>query len=298
MKRILENFNSKIDFEKFKKDKAEEILKEKLLIEYLKNNNFTKEDVYKDPFIFNDTLNSLKSLINHDFNKELDGYIIGVKKEGEFYYPYRQASLELKKYLEKTRHLKNYIVNHFENLYDLNFDDLSIENESVSYINLYHYFKEFDYKKTKKGLYICGNLGIGKTFLMAAFLNSLAKQGYKIAFIKLSEFISKYKNIELLTDKIELINNIKTVDILALDDLGSEYITSFVKDEILMPILDYRMNSKLLTFFTSNYNFKQLENIYVDSNNKSDQVNAKRIIERIQTLAKLFNLESKNKRHD
>lgn len=297
MKKICEKFNVDSSFEDFKKDKANKLLKDKMLMKYLKENNFNSLDVYNDPFIFEDTLNSLKAYQKNNID-ELDGYILGVKKDGDYYYSYRQASVELLEFFDKSKHLDNYVINHFENLYDLDFNDLEIENESINYIKLYNYLKNFNFEQTKKGLYICGDMGIGKSYLMVAFLNSLAKKNIKVAILKINEFISKYKSIELLSDRIELINNIKKVDILVFDDIGSEYSTNFTKDEILLPILDYRMNHQHLTFFTSNYNLDRLENVYALSNDKNDTVNAKRIIERIKTLAKIFFLDSNNKRHD
>ena len=40
-----------------------------------------------------------------------------------------------------------------------------------------------------------------------------------------------------------------------LDDIGSESMTSWMRDEVLGRILNYRMHKGLPTFFTSNNNY-------------------------------------------
>ena len=46
--------------------------------------------------------------------------------------------------------------------------------------------------------------------------------------------------------------------VLMLDDLGAESMTSWGRDEVLGTILQFRMLESLPTFFTSNFDFKEL----------------------------------------
>ena len=48
-------------------------------------------------------------------------------------------------------------------------------------------------------------------------------------------------------------------EVLILDDIGAEQSTPWVRDEILQVILQYRMQEDLPTFFTSNFDFEDLE---------------------------------------
>ena len=78
--------------------------------------------------------------------------------------------------------------------------------------------------------------------------------------MKVSNFISDMKgyigtNSDLLKKNIE---NLKMADYLFLDDLGSEAVSEFVRDDILFTILDYRLENNLMTIITSNLNFEDL----------------------------------------
>ena len=89
---------------------------------------------------------------------------------------------------------------------------------------------------------------------------------------------------------------IKKVPLLLLDDIGAENLTSWARDEIIGTLLQYRMDEKLPTFFTSNLDLKQLEEHFSTTNAGVDKLKARRIIERIRFLTKDFCLTSRNRR--
>ena len=45
----------------------------------------------------------------------------------------------------------------------------------------------------------------------------------------------------------DILDDLKEVDYLVLDDIGAESMSGFVRDDILFNILDYRMENKLIT---------------------------------------------------
>lgn len=148
-----------------------------------------------------------------------------------------------------------------------------------------------------KGIYLNGNFGCGKTYLLTAMLNELAKQGHKVAMVYYPEFLRTLK--ESLYDNNEFknkFNYIKKVELLLLDDIGAETLTEWSRDEILGTILQYRMEENLPTFFTSNLTMKELENHLSITSKDIDQVKARRIIERIKQLTLDMTLISENKR--
>ena len=51
-----------------------------------------------------------------------------------------------------------------------------------------------NYKKGDKGLFLHGNFGCGKTYLLSAMLNELAKNGHKVAMIYYPEFLRILKS--------------------------------------------------------------------------------------------------------
>lgn len=93
-----------------------------------------------------------------------------------------------------------------------------------------------------------------------------------------------------------MISRMKFSDVLFLDDIGSESISAWTRDEILFPILEYRMNNRLKTYFTSNYTLEELKLRYGRVREENSEVASLRIIERIRTLAILCPLQGNSRR--
>ena len=89
---------------------------------------------------------------------------------------------------------------------------------------------------------------------------------------------------------------IRKVPLLLLDDIGAENSSSWSRDEVLGPLLQYRMENNLPTFFTSNLTIDELEKSLSISSSGVDKVKARRIIERIKQLSITQALISKNRR--
>jgi primosomal protein DnaI len=157
------------------------------------------------------------------------------------------------------------------------------------------FIKDYKAGKKVKGLYLSGNFGCGKSYLVSAMLNELVKDGHTAAMIYYPEFLRILKS-SFKTDFDEQYDYARKVELLLFDDIGAENITSWSRDEILGPILQYRMNNNLPTFFTSNLNMKELEIHLSESKNEVDKLKAKRIIERIKFLTEELTLISENKR--
>lgn len=154
-----------------------------------------------------------------------------------------------------------------------------------------------DYPKCSKGLYLHGNFGCGKSYMICALLVELAKKGYYSTILCLPSFLQELKNY--FNDNQEftsIIKQIKNTPILFIDDIGAESLTSWSRDEILFNILDYRMNNNLITFFTSNLTIEELTQHFTTTKNGEEIIKAKRLIERIKYLAEDKQLISKNLR--
>ena len=71
-----------------------------------------------------------------------------------------------------------------------------------------------------------------------------------------------------------------------LDDIGSESMTSWMRDEVLGRILNYRMHQGLPTFFTSNLDYEQLRHHYsYTQKGEVEEIKGARILERIKALS-------------
>ena len=148
-----------------------------------------------------------------------------------------------------------------------------------------NWLKDFilNYHKGAKGLYLHGNFGAGKTYLIASVFNELAKKDIKSAIIFWPEFLRDLKT-SFQTDFKDKFDKIKKAPLLLIDDIGAENTTSWGRDEILCPLLQYRMDEHLTTFFTSNLDLNSLEEHLEVSKGDVQTLKAKRIIERIKQL--------------
>lgn len=152
-----------------------------------------------------------------------------------------------------------------------------------------------NYPNVSKGLYLYGNFGCGKSYLISALFNELGKKKVKSAVVFWPEFLRDLK-ASFGVDFNSKFEYVKRVPILLIDDIGAENMTGWSRDEILCPILQYRMDEKLTTFFTSNLDLKALEQHLANSSNGVEVVKARRIIERIKQLTEQKEMISENLR--
>ena len=157
------------------------------------------------------------------------------------------------------------------------------------------FYESFDRSKSIKGLYLHGNFGSGKTYLLTALLNELEKtKNVNISIIYFAEALRDLKDDwENFSYKMKKFMN---VDILLIDDIGAEKVTEWGRDEVLGTILQTRMNSNKTTFFTSNLTINELEQHLSLVSSGVDKVKARRIIERIKQLTQDMELISENRR--
>lgn len=149
-----------------------------------------------------------------------------------------------------------------------------------------------------KGLYLYGNFGSGKTYLISALFNELAKKGVRSTIVYFPEFLQSLK-ASFNGDNLEYnekFDSVKYAPLLLLDDIGAEKVSEWSRDEVLGVILQYRMDEKLPTFFTSNLTINELENNLLVYKNNVDKVKARRIIERIKFLSCEITMISVNRR--
>ena len=186
----------------------------------------------------------------------------------------------------------------FEAMYYTESDEEVYKNENRSKIFtlMNNYIENYDCNKYNKGLYIYGSLGTGKSFMTYQFAQLLTSKGIKVLFVYYPDLVRQIKSLIGSSEMEKLINKLKTVEVLFLDDLGAENNTAFIRDDILSPILQYRMNNELSLFVTSNCSFEGLLEHFSETNNVSDKNKASRIIDRIRFLTTPIELKDKNYR--
>lgn len=154
------------------------------------------------------------------------------------------------------------------------------------------------YPTIRKGLYLYGDFGVGKSFMVAALAHDLSeKRGVSSTLLHYPSFVIDAKNAIGDGNVKTLVDELKLSEVLILDDIGAEQSTAWVRDEILQVILQYRMQENLPTFFTSNFNFEDLEQHFAKGKQGNDETwEARRVMERIRYLAEETRLEGVNRR--
>ena len=228
----------------------------------------------------------------------MKGYMYTPNKDGKMIsFSYNECKL-LKKKEKNDAYKKNL------DIYDMPtmIKEASLKNiykDDKARVPIIKYFKEFmdnyNNEKKPKGIYLTGSFGSGKTYLIASLFNEMAKKDIKSIMIYFPDFLVSLKS-SFKTNYGELFNEIKKVPLLLLDDIGSENVSNWSRDEVLGPILQYRMDNCLPTFFTSNLTLEELENNLSLTQSGVDKVKARRIIERIKQLTVPLSLISKNRR--
>ena len=215
------------------------------------------------------------------------------KKMGRVIFSYAPCKyqLKLKKVMEEKERKAN--INQFARMKDIDVSGDKKRIEVIKWID--HYFEQYDFLKTKKGLYLHGNFGCGKTFLISALLHELEITKHaKICIVYFPEALRELKDDwEIYEQKMKFY---QSVDLLFLDDIGAERVTEWGRDEVLGTILQFRMEHKLPTFFSSNMNMQELENHLAGVGTMKDPIKARRIVERIKQLACEKELISENRR--
>ncbi|MBR1718110.1 MAG: primosomal protein DnaI [Bacilli bacterium] len=201
---------------------------------------------------------------------------------------------------DKNKYLKN--VYTYDIPEDIRSADIKEIHKTKNRFDVIKYVGNFknEYFKDKhlKGLYLHGNFGCGKTYIISALLNELAKENIKSAVIFWPEYLRMLKSTFNDTDSFKInFEKIKTSPILLIDDIGAENVTPWSRDEILCSILQYRMEEHLPTFFTSNLTIEELEHHLASSKEGASDVKARRIIERIKQLTTDLEMIGKNLRN-
>lgn len=201
--------------------------------------------------------------------------------------------------IRAEKFLRNYIVMDFpQSLINIEVSDILSKDEPMEYMKLVAEVASYLDRQSGPGYYIHGEVGVGKTYLMSAITNELAKAGKTVAFVHtptlsndLKSMISRHESIE------NLMYRLKNADILVFDDIGSEGVSDWLRDDILLSILNYRMESNKTCFYTSNLSVEELLNYYsVNNRRELNELAAQRLLERIKMTSKEVRLIGKNRR--
>ncbi len=107
----------------------------------------------------------------------------------------------------------------------------------------------------ERGLLWMGPSGVGKTHLSVACLKELIRHGHQGLFCDYRELLKDIQasyNPGSESTELRILEPIRTVEVLVLDDLGASKPSAWVLDTIGL-VLNARYNSRLTTLITTNY---------------------------------------------
>jgi primosomal protein DnaI len=180
-------------------------------------------------------------------------------------------------------------------VFEADLADMDLIGDSRREVHRYivEYLRKFQDGKPIKSLYLTGAYGTGKTFLLAAIANELAKLGKEVVFAYYPDLTREMKSSIGSGTLEEKIARLKAVDILMLDDIGGEQQSGFIRDEVLGPILQHRVLDKKPTFFSSNFKMMALIDAMALSTSTVEKTKSARIFERIRDLATEIEIREK-----
>jgi len=282
-------------------DTFKEACKDEDFKKCIENLNFNEEELKKHTSILKECVEEKKHCSTCPSILECKNKIAGycytpriVSDTLQFNYEACPYQLEI---LDRNRYMKNiYYFNLPREVKEASMEKIEVEKSRTEIITwLMHFIKNYKENNEEKGLYLHGNFGCGKTYLVAATFNELAKKDNKCAILYWPEFLRDLKS-SFDTDWQEKFDYIKRIPLLLIDDIGAENVTPWARDEILGTLLQYRMQDHKTTFFTSNLTLEELEQHLATSSSGVETIKARRIIERIKQLTIPQEMIGKNRR--
>ena len=291
----------KVDTKKVSKNQEKEYLKamqDEKFKGLVKKIKISEEEAKKNVVKLNDTLEELSHCQKckglYECQNKVNGYVyFPIESESSLSFSYRPCKYQ--KEAQKEINNKNTSEKLIENARLKDIKITKNRTEVIKWIkNFYDNYNPYGFNK---GLYLHGNFGTGKTFLIAALLNEIKlKYKVRVEIVYVPELLRKLKeNLNAIGDNLNVLEN---ADILLLDDIGAEKVTEWGRDEIIGTILQTRMNKGLTTFFTSNLNMDELMQTLSLTKEREDAVKAKRIMERIKYLTYDIELLGNNYREE
>ncbi|MBQ8293543.1 MAG: ATP-binding protein [Bacilli bacterium] len=272
-----------------------EVLNDEHITDLIHEHNLTTDDLLK-----NDSL-----LVSYLINKEKCVKCLGLSNcrqtikghLAELYYEDETLKTELipcnyQQVLDKQKCLK--LIGIDESLYHGELITNPKRKEVLAKVK--KVLVDYANNQSAKGFYLHGTYGCGKTFILAFLARMLADNKAETIFAYYPDVVRKLKSLIGKAEFEEIIEELKNVEVLVLDDFGGETPNSFIRDEVLLPILQERMDYKRLTFMSSNLSAEQLLEHLAEGKGGVDMMRASRVWERIKVLMDFVELKDENYR--
>ncbi len=228
-----------------------------------------------------------------------DGYEIMLKTDPyiEIYYrPTKEKALQNQK-IRMREHLKFYDSEVYIQDASLKAFDCFNDERVKAYEVAQTFLDNYRIDNYERGMYIYGSYGTGKSYLLSAIAQDLANRGITVLFVYMPDLTRSLKQGMNEGNLEQRINRLKQADVLMMDDFGGENISGWFRDEILIPVLQYRLSAKLPVFMSSNYTHLQILNMMTLTKDEAGRSKAGRLIQRLKDLMTYIRLTEKPFKH-
>lgn len=115
--------------------------------------------------------------------------------------------------------------------------------------------------KASKNLLFMGETGLGKTHLTLSIVSGVIDKGYNVVYGSAHNLFSLIENEHFSSEKGNSYDDMLSCDLLVIDDLGTEFVTSFTQS-VLYGLINSRILSNRPTIINTNLSMLEIQNKY------------------------------------
>lgn len=142
--------------------------------------------------------------------------------------------------------------------------------------------------------YIAGANGTGKTtFVVACCNEAYEKRQIRYLYLPWNDIASKLSGFK---DNKMMIEKIKKAPYVIFDDFGAENVNRYLRDNVLIPIINYRLEQGLTTIYISNYEPKELLDRYCID--QSDSKSVRTLFSKLLANCRITHMVGENYRNN
>ncbi len=186
-------------------------------------------------------------------------------KRCECYYKKMQKLMQKKSNInfEKMHGFETYNINLYSDVIDEDYGLSPKENTKNNY-DIARKYADFG-KGVSRQMLLYGSTGLGKTFTSECIAREFIKKGKDVYYTSAPRLFSLFEDYKFgrntTAEAKKIIDYISTVDLLIIDDLGTEFRTQYI-DSILFDIVNTRINENQHIIISTNLTPSQIETTY------------------------------------